>query len=144
MIFCVGFTMYQTMEGVWKTFPPCEAFVGAESFTMGILGGLAILLIGQINKKFSWSIPIWIQALIGGIGITIAEFFVGLLMNKWLCPLLDKPLIWDYSMLPGNFMGQICPQFTALWIVLSFVSIIVDDFLRWKIYGEEKPRYTWY
>ena len=142
MIFCVGFTMYQSMEGVWKTFPPCEAFVGAESFTMGILGGLAILLIGQINKKFSWSTPIWLQALIGGLGITVAEFFVGLFMNKWLCPLLDKPLIWDYSMLPGNFMGQICPQFTCLWIILSFVSIFVDDFLRWKVYNEDKPKYT--
>lgn len=141
MLFCVGFTLYQSMEGVWKTFPPTQAFEGAESFTMGILGGCALLLIGQLNKKFTFNMPIWLQAIIGGLGITFVEFFVGLFMNKWLCPLLGKPLIWDYSCLPGNFMGQICPQFTCMWILLSFVCVFVDDFLRWKVYGEEEPHY---
>lgn len=85
--------------------------------------------------------PIWLQALIGGFGILIMEFVFGLLINKWLCPLLGRPVVWDYSDVPGNILGQICPQFFAAWIFLAVVCILIDDFLRWKLYEEEKPRY---
>jgi len=145
LIFSLGFMMYQTMEGIWKNIPALpECFYGAESFTMGIMGGLSILLIGCINKKLSWDMPIWLQALIGCIGITAFEFIVGCVLNLWLCPLLNKPIIWSYASLPGNFMGQICPQFSCLWFLLSFVAIYTDDFVRWKVYDESKPHYTWW
>lgn len=141
MIFCVGFTIYQCIEGVWKTIGP--GFGGVECFFMGILGGLSLLLVGGINKFIKWEMPIWLQAIIGGFGILTMEFFTGLLINKWLCPALGRPLVWDYSTIPGNILGQICPQFFAAWIVLAAICILVDDYLRWKIYGEEKPHYTW-
>lgn len=141
MIFCVGFTIYQCLEGLWKYFGTAT---GAESFCMGILGGLSLLLVGGLNKVFKWETPIWLQALIGGFGILFMEFVTGLLLNKWLCPLLNKPLIWDYSKLPGNILGQVCPQFFLIWILLAVVCILLDDYLRWKMYDEEKPHYTWW
>lgn len=145
LIFCVGFTMYQCMEGVWKNIPTLpECFYGAESFTMGLLGGLSILIIGSLNEKLPWSMPIWFQAIIGCIVITTFEFIVGCALNLWLCPLLGKPIIWSYESLPGNFIGQICPQFSFLWFLLSFVAIFVDDFLRWKVFDDEKPHYTFW
>lgn len=41
--------------------------------------------------------------------------------------------------MPGNILGQICPQFTALWFFLSALGIILDDYIRWVFFGEEKP-----
>lgn len=141
MIFCAGFTIYQCIEGLWKTIGPG---VGAESFLMGILGGLSLLLVGLINNKLDWNMPIWLQALIGGTGILIIEFIFGLILNKWLCPLLGKPLIWDYSNIPGNILGQVCFPFFLIWVALAFVCILLDDFLRWKIYDDKKPYYVWW
>ena len=50
---------------------------------------------------------------------------------------------WDYSGLPGNILGQTCPQFALLFLPLSAIAIIIDDFVRWKWFDEEKPRYKW-
>lgn len=43
MIFCVGFTLYQCIEGIWKTIGP--GYDGVECFVMGIIGGMALLFI---------------------------------------------------------------------------------------------------
>ena len=40
-------------------------------------------------------------------------------------------------------MGQTCPQFALLFLPLSAIAIVVDDFVRWKWFDEEKPRYKW-
>jgi len=29
--------------------------------------------------------------------------------------------VWDYSEMPGNVLGQICPTFSAIWFVLCLV-----------------------
>ena len=49
--------------------------------------------------------------------------------------------VWDYSNLPFNFMGQICLPFSFAWTLLSGVAIVVDDYLRYLLFGEEKPHY---
>ena len=43
--------------------------------------------------------------------ITGCELLCGLVFNR------DRQ-VWDYSRLPGNFRGQICPLFSALWFLL--------------------------
>lgn len=142
LIFCIGFTVYQTCEGIWKTFISPGA---AESFMMGLVGGTVTICIGLLNEKtFKWEWPIWIQVLIGTFYALILELLTGLLLNKWLCPMLGKPLVWDYSDLPLNFYGLLCPQFIPAWILLVIACITVDDYIRYKVYGEEKPHYTWW
>jgi uncharacterized membrane protein len=142
MMFCVGFTLYQCVEGLWKTLGPNH--LGIQSFTMGILGGITILMVSAINKKLPWLLPIWLQAIIGGIGILILEFGAGLLLNKYLCPLLGRPIIWDYTGMPLNIMGIICPQFFIIWVFFAACYIVIDDYLRWIMYDEEKPHYSWW
>ena len=44
--------------------------------------------------------------------------------------------VWDYSNLPGNLLGQICPQFTVLWFFLSAVAVYLDDWIRYLLWGE--------
>lgn len=51
--------------------------------------------------------------------------------------------IWDYSNMPFNIIGQICLPFTVAWYILSLLAIVLDDHLRYWIFGEEKPRYKW-
>lgn len=147
IIFSVGFTIYQIIEGLFKNFMTIitnGSYLRSESFLMGLIGGGALLLIGLINKKFTWNIPIWIQSLIGGIGILLFEFVVGLFMNKFFCPHYGITLIWDYSSVPGNILGQICPQYFIIWVILAALCILIDDYLRYKIYNEEKPYYYWW
>lgn len=142
LIFCIGFTVYQTCEGLWKIIFNSS---GAESFLMGTVGGLVTICIGLFNEKnFKWEWPIWIQVLIGTFYALILELLTGLFLNKWLCPLLNKPLIWDYSDLPFNFYGLLCPQFVPAWALLVIACILVDDYIRWKVYDEEKPHYVWW
>jgi uncharacterized membrane protein len=85
-----------------------------------------------------------LQSIIGGFIIVSLEFVTGLIVNKWACPALGRPIVWDYSNIPGNILGQICPQFFVAWVVLAAVCILVDDYLRYRIYGEEKPHYVWW
>ena len=67
---------------------------------------------------------------------TKVEFLFGLILNVWL-----GLHMWDYSNMPGNILGQICPQFTVLWFFLSALGIFLDDYIRWVFFGEEKPHY---
>ena len=133
LIFCVVFTIYMCIEGIWKTFVSPG---GVQSFTMGFLGGFAILFIGQLNRWFTFEMPLVLQAFIGGVFITLCEFVSGLILNVWL-----GLGIWDYSSMPLNVMGQICIPFTLAWMALAIVAILVDDYLRYVVYGEEKPHY---
>jgi uncharacterized membrane protein len=103
---------------------------------MLIAGGICFILIGLLNEGYTWNMSLLSQMVISSIIITAIEFIVGLIVNVWL-----KLSVWDYSMLPYNIMGQVCLLFTNIWFLLSFFGIILDDYLRYYILGEEKPSY---
>ncbi len=117
----------------------CElVFRGRSHWTMFIVGGLCFWLIGLINEVIPWEMPIWQQCIIGAIIITAVEFAAGCVINIWL-----GWQVWDYSGLPFNILGQICLPFTVLWSLLAAAGIILDDYLRFLLFDEEKPNYTW-
>ena len=103
---------------------------------MIIVGGICGVVVGLINEKFDYDMPLFSQMFIGAFIITIIEFVSGLILNVWLG--LD---IWDYSLKPLNVYGQICLENSVYWYFLSGVAIILDDFIRWKFFDEEKPKY---
>lgn len=129
ILFCIGGAIYTLLEKVTR---------GYTHWTMFIVGGLCFFLIGAINEIIPWTMPIWKQCTIGALIVTIIEFISGCIINLWM-----KWDIWDYSDMPLNVMGQICLPFTILWIFLSLLAIVIDDFIRWKFFGEEKPQYNW-
>ena len=45
--------------------------------------------------------------------------------------------------MPFNLLGQICLPFAVAWLALAAVAIVLDDYLRYWLFGEEKPRYRW-
>lgn len=112
------------------------AFRGYSHFSMAILGAWCFIALGMINEVIPWSMPLSVQIIIGETLILISEFATGCVLNLWL-----QLNIWDYSNLPGNILGQICWQFALLWIPLVVFGIILDDWVRWRFFGEEMPHY---
>ena len=51
--------------------------------------------------------------------------------------------VWDYSDLPFNLFGQICLPFMIAWFLLSAVAIVADDYIRYWLFAEDKPKYKW-
>ncbi len=127
ILFCVGGMAYNVIEVLYR---------GYTHWTMFVVGGLCFVLIGLINEIFSWETALWKQMLIGGTVITVVEFVSGCVVN-----LLLGWNVWDYSQLPLNVLGQICVPFYFVWVLLSLVGIVLDDMIRWKCFGEDKPRY---
>lgn len=60
--------------------------------------------------------------LVSAMLVTALELVAGLVLNVWL-----GLGIWDYSSMPGNLLGQICPQYSFAWFLLSWVAIRVED-----------------
>ena len=126
-LFLAGGALYFVFELFWR---------GFSHWTMFALGGLCFVLVGGLNNYLSWEMPLLHQMLIGGLIITVGELLTGCVINLWL-----GWHVWDYSALPGNLWGQICPQYSLLWVLLSGPVIILDDILRWKWYREHMPEY---
>lgn len=104
---------------------------------MLILAGFVFIVIGLLNEIWNWSTSFILQVVAGTAVATASELLTGIIVNLWL-----GWNIWDYSGIPGNFMGQICPQFIVLWLFISAIAIVLDDAIRWKFFGEEKPYYS--
>lgn len=109
---------------------------GFSHWTMLLLGSFCFLSLGGINEFLSWETPLWKQSLIGGLIITILEFITGCIVNLWL-----GWGVWNYSDAHFNILGQVCISFFFIWCALSIVGIVLDDWLRYRLFGEEKPRY---
>lgn len=128
VVFLVGGTCYYGIELLWR---------GYSHWAMFLLGGFCVVCIGLLNETvFSWKLGLVPQMAIGAIVITVLEFITGCIVNLYL-----GWNIWDYSDLPLNILGQICLPFTFAWFFLSLVAIVVDDFIRYKLFDEPKPQY---
>ncbi len=128
VLFAIGGLLYICIELLWR---------GRTHWTMFIVGGICFLLVGLINEIFTWDMPLIQQQAISAVMITVAELLAGLLIN---C----NYAIWDYRNMPLNIMGQICLPYTILWFFLSLPAIVLDDYLRYWIFHEDKPHYTFF
>ena len=128
-LFFVGATIYVVIEKLYR---------GYSHWTMFLLGGICFIALGLINEVLPWDMPLLLQMFIGGMIITVLEFITGCVVNLWL-----GWNVWDYSELPFNLWGQISLFSSIVWVGLSLVGIVLDDFIRWKFFGEEKPHYRW-
>lgn len=126
-LFMVGGGIYYWIEILWR---------GYSHISMYILGGVCFIEVGLLNEILPWSLGYVWQCLIGASIITVLEFITGLIVNVWL-----GLGIWDYSNMPLNFMGQICLPFFLVWVALAGAAIILDDYIRWRFFDEEEPRY---
>ena len=121
-------------EVVWKT---SQGRPETISWTMFALAIVLAIPLERFGAELPWEMPLLGQAAICALAITAVEFAAGLFLNVWL-----GLGVWDYSNLAGNIMGQVCPQFMALWFVLSIVGIVMLDWMRYAVEGGERPHYT--
>lgn len=105
-VFLLGAGAYGTMEVLFR---------GYTHWTMLITGGACVLTMYYM-QDWILNLPVVLGALAGALIITFYEFFVGVLVNLKL-----GWQVWDYSALPGNVLGQICPAFTAIWFCVCFL-----------------------
>lgn len=105
-VFILGAGAYGTMEILFR---------GYTHWTMLLTGGACVLTMYYL-QDWILSLPVVLGALAGALIITFYEFFVGVLVNLRL-----GWQVWDYSALPGNVLGQICPAFTAIWFCVCFL-----------------------
>lgn len=125
VLFGIGGLTYIMIELLWR---------GYSHWTMFLIGGLCFLLIGGINEVYTFDMPLVQQMAISAVMVTMVELLAGLLIN---C----NYSIWDYRDMPFNVMGQICLPYTVLWFFLSLLAIIIDDYIRYWLFDEEKPHY---
>lgn len=82
--------------------------------------GLCILfLLASLEEKSLILDPFWNKAalfLTMAVCMTLIEYLAGLCSLKVL-----KVRLWDYSNMPGNIQGIICPQFSLAWAALGAV-----------------------
>lgn len=65
------------------------------------------------------------------VAMTAIEYLAGVLSIKVM-----KVRLWDYSNMPGNIQGIICPQFSLIWAAIAavydlFVHPYILDALHW-------------
>lgn len=128
-LFLIGGAIYVLIELVYR---------GYSHWTMFLLGGLCFVLIGGVNEYIPWEMPLWLQAGIGAVIITALEFICGCIVNLAL-----GWNVWDYSNTPLNILGQVCLPFAIIWFAIAHFGIVLDDYLRYWLFKEEKPHYTY-
>lgn len=121
VLFIIGGLLYAWIEILWR---------GYTHWTMFLLGGLCFVIMGLLNEHvFPWKLSLVAQTLISAVVITVFEFITGCVVNLWF-----GWHVWDYSGLPFNLLGQICLYFFMLWIPLSAIGIVLDDWIRYLVY----------
>ena len=127
-LFLIGGITYYLIEIMYR---------GYSFVSMMILGGICFLFIGDINERFlPWESSFLYQVFLGTVFVAMMEFSFGVVLN-----LILGLNIWDYSNLPFNILGQICPQFILAWIPIIAFAILLDDWLKYLFLHGEKPRY---
>ena len=102
-VFAVGAVGYALIELFWR---------GRTHWTMMLTGGVCMAFIYHTEKKYSGAAR-WKRCLADTEMISLCELTVGFFVNI----LLDWH-VWDYSSLPFNIFGQICPLYALLWFLL--------------------------
>ncbi len=111
--FALGGAAYTGLELLWR---------GRSHVSMFAAGGLSLVLVGHLGET---KLPLALRIPAGAAIITMVELGTGLLVNR-------SYKVWDYRNMPGNLWGQVCPQFFALWLVLSWVAMgIYGKMMRW-------------
>lgn len=118
IVFCVGSIMYCLIEILFRRH---------THWTMFLTGGAIFTALYFINLALKTRSFV-LRGLIGAAVITITEFLVGVVVN-----LIFHLDVWNYSSIPGNILGQICPSFSFCWFLLSIAAVYVVIFLHWQL-----------
>lgn len=126
-LFVLGGSLYTACELIFR---------GHSHWSMFLLGAVCFCFAGSINENIRQEIPLWKQVIIGTGFTMVMEFITGCIVNLWL-----GWNVWDYSNIPFNIMGQVCLPFSIMFSILILAAILLDDYIRYRFFGEKKPHY---
>ena len=109
-LFALGGGAYVCLELLYR---------GRSHVSMFLAGGAALLLVGNLNRVKP-KLPLPLRAVAGAGIITMVELAAGLIFNR-------DYAVWDYRHRWGNWMGQICPRFFLLWMILAALVLLIYD-----------------
>lgn len=128
-LFCTSGTIYYLLESIYKGH--------LTNYRMFFLAGFIGILIGLINNLFPFDTSFLLQCVVGMLIALLCECIFGYQWN-----IAEGLNLWDYSNLPFSAVGnQINAIFALVWLFISALAIIVDDWIRYKLFGEEKAHY---
>jgi len=118
-LFLTGGIVYVALEHFWR---------GHSHVSMAIAGGTCLILMYGVLTQVPDAVLL-LRALIGAVIITAVEFVTGAVVNVRM-----GLHVWDYSEMPANCYGQICLQYSVLWLLLSIPTTLFIDVIH-RIYG---------
>lgn len=117
-LFTFGGVGYGIIELLWR---------GHTHWTMIIAGGVCFIIFSEIAERFKHRSALF-KAALCSLGVTAVELAFGVIFN-----IIFGLGVWDYSDMPFNFLGQICPTFTLLWGLLGLVFVPVAEAINKKM-----------
>ncbi len=103
VLFAIGGGVYMLIELLWRR---------RTHILMGAAGGICLNLMYTVSKlkRFGFTT----KSVISCALISAVEFIFGVIFNLGL-----KMDIWDYTKNWGNLYGQVCPEYSFYWFLLS-------------------------
>ena len=114
--FLMGGAIYALVEVVYKR---------KTHISMFIAGGIALCLINYICTNHLSKKNLFIKCLTGSAIISTIELITGIIVND-----IMSLNVWDYSHLPMNIKGQICPLFSFLWFLITIPALYVSKIIN--------------
>ena len=115
VLFYLGGSVYMILEFLWR---------GYSHGSMFVLGGLCFLLVGALNRWLK--IPLALQLILFAIMITGLELITGLMVNR-------DYAVWDYRGMPYHYLGQVCLNYSLLWIPIGMAAIMLYRWVEPKL-----------
>lgn len=115
LCFALGAVGYAAIEVIWR---------GYTHWSMMIAGGVCFIIFSLVAERMRDK-NILIKAVVCALGVTGVEFLFGVVFNLWL-----KMGVWDYSAMPFNILGQICPLFTILWVGIAIAFLPLAEVIN--------------
>ena len=124
VIFLLGGALYSMLEILWR---------GYTHPSMTITGGICFLILYALHV-YAAKLSLFMRCILGALAITAAEFTAGCIVNLYLG--WD---VWDYSDVPLNILGQICPLYSLLWCGLCALSAPLCRHLAKSLIADKNP-----
>lgn len=115
LLFGFGFYGYGLLEIIWR---------GRTHPSMSLAGGIIFCIMSYTQSRIK-NLNLLYRCIVGGIIITIIELLFGLIVNIKL-----NQHVWDYSMFPINYEGQVCLLYSVMWCFLTAPIIFLSDIIK--------------